>query len=114
MAGPRSAKWMEILDAQVIRPPQQEGKAHRLIGHLAAGGLLLVAAALLASWIHVQSIACRYRYSQAYRVYQKRLQIRDALVIERQTLRCPQRISRIAEKELGMTLPAMEDRVRVK
>ncbi len=113
MAGPRSAKWMEVLDAQVIRLPQQKGQAHRWIGHLLAGGMLLVATALLASWVHVQSIAYRYKYSQAYRVHQKRLQMRDALEIERQMLRSPQRISRIAEKELGMKLPLMQDRVRV-
>jgi cell division protein FtsL len=73
--------------------------------------VLLVATALLASWVHVQSITYRYRYSQAYRLQNKRVQIQDALEIERQMLRRPQRIARIAERELGMILPKVEDRV---
>jgi hypothetical protein len=73
--------------------------------------VLLVAAALLASWVHVQNITYRYRYSQAYAVQQQRLQIRDALEIERQMLRRPQRITRIAENELGMLLTEVENRV---
>ena len=111
MGGPRKAKWMEILGTQVIRLPQSKDRRGRWLGHLLAGVVLLVAAALLASWVHVQNITYRYRYSQAYGVRQQRLQIRDALEIERQMLRRPQRITRIAENELGMVLPEVEDRV---
>jgi hypothetical protein len=39
------------------------------------------------------------------------MQIRDALEIERQMLRRPQRIVSIAENELGMTMPSVEARV---
>jgi cell division protein FtsL len=111
MGGPRNAKWMEILGTQVIRLPQQEGQGGRWIGHLLAGVVLLVATALLASWVHVQNITYRYRCSQSYQVKQKRLQLRDALEIERQMLRRPQRIVRIAEDDLGMRMPSVEDRV---
>ena len=111
MGGPRNAKWMEILGTQVIRLPHQKGQGGRWIGHLLAGVVLLIAAALLASWVHVQNITYRYRYSRAYQVQQKRVQIRDALEIERQMLRRPQRIVRIAEDDLGMRMPLVEDRV---
>ncbi len=102
---------MEILGAQVIRLPHAKGQGGRWVGHLVAGVLLLVATALLASWVRVQSITYRYQYSQAYRVQQKREQIRDALVIERQMLRSPQRIIPIAENDLGMRMPSVEARV---
>jgi cell division protein FtsL len=111
MAGPRSVKWTEILGTQVIRPPNAKGHGGRWVGHLLAGLALLVATALLASWIHVQNITYRYRYSRAYEVQQKRIQIRYALEIERQMLRRPQRIIRIAEDVLGMRMPSVEDRV---
>ena len=111
MGGPRKVKWVEILGNQVIRLPQARERSGRSLGHLLAGVVLLVATALLASWVHVQNIAYRYRYSQAYRVQQQRTQIRDALEIERQMLRRPQRIIRIAEVELGMVLPGVQDRV---
>jgi len=78
------------------------------------GVLLLVATALLASWVRVQNITYRYHYSHAYRLQQKREQIRAALEIERQMLRRPQRITRIAEQDLGMILPHVEDRVILK
>jgi len=102
---------MEILGTQVIRPPRAKGRGGRWVGHLLAGVVLLVATALLASWVHVQSITYRYRYSQAYRMQKKRVQIHEALEIERQMLRRPQRITQIAENELGMILPKVEDRV---
>jgi hypothetical protein len=38
-------------------------------------------------------------------------QERAALEIERQMLRTPKRISRMAEQEFGMSLPEVEDRV---
>jgi len=44
-------------------------------------------------------------------VQQKRVQIRDALEIERQMLRRPQRIIGIAEKDLGMRMPSVEERM---
>ena len=102
---------MEILGAQVIRLPHAKGQGGRWVGHLVAGIVLLVASALLASWVHVQNIAYRYLYSQAYSVQQQRMQIRDALEIERQMLRRPQRIIPIAENELGMRMPPVEQRV---
>ena len=111
MGGPRRTKWMEVLGTQVIRLPQATGGRGRWLGHLLAGVVLLVGAALLASWVHVQNITYRYRYSRAYEVQQQRLQIRDALEIERQMLRRPQRITHIAENELGMVLPEVENRV---
>ena len=111
MGEPKSIRWVEILGNQVIRLPREKGPGDRWIGHFLAGVVLLVATALLASWVHVQSITYRYQYSQAYRMQKKRVQIRDALEIERQMLRSPQRICRIAEAELGMVLPNVEDRV---
>lgn len=102
---------MEILGAQVIRLPNSKGQGGRWVGHLVAGLLLLVAAALLASWVHVQYIAVRYKYSRAYDVRQQRVQIRDALEIERQMLRRPERIITIAENDLGMRMPQIGERV---
>jgi len=110
MGGQRSIRWTELLGTQVIRLPRATGHRRRWIGHLLGGVLLLVATALLASWVHVQNISYRYRYSHAYRVQQKREQIRAALEIERQMLLRPQRITRIAEKDLGMILPQVENR----
>jgi cell division protein FtsL len=114
MGGPREVKWLELLGTQVIRLPRAAGPSGRRLKHLLGGVALVVCAALLASWVHVQSITVRYRYSQAYEVQQQRVQIRDALEIERQMLRRPQRITRIAEKDLGMVLPEVEDRVILK
>ena len=114
MAGPRSVRWMELLGTQVIRLPSAEVRGGRWLGHLVAGGMVLAGSALLASWVHVQNIAVRYQYSRAYRTQQERTQILNALEVERQMLRRPERIVRIAEKDLGMKIPSVEDQVAVK
>lgn len=111
MGGPKSEKWVEILGTQVIRLPNAKHPEARWVLHLLAGGVLVVATALFASWVHVQNITYGYKYSRAYRVKQKRVQVQDALEIERQMLRRPQRIVRIAEEKLGMRIPSVEDRV---
>ncbi len=112
--GPRKAGWMELLGEQVIRVPRGREPGLVPLGPLFGGILLAVAAALFSSWVHVQTLAYGYRFSQAYRLHEKRRQIRDALEIERQMLRSPQRITRIAEEELGMVLPELDDRVIVR
>lgn len=114
MGGRKRVKWMEVLGTQVIRLPQAKERRGRWLAHLLAGVVLVVATALLASWVHVQNITYRYRYSQAYRLQQRREQIRDALEVERQMLRRPQRIARIAEVELGMVLPDVQERMVLK
>lgn len=114
MVGPRSGRWLQILGAQVIRPPTAKGQSGRWIAHFLAGVMVVVGTALLASWIHVQNITVRYRYSQAYRVQQQRVLAWHALEIERQMLRRPERIVRIAEEDLGMKMPSVEERVILK
>ena len=76
-----------------------------------AGIGLIVASALFSGWVHVQGITSRYRLARMVRLQEDLKQTRAALEIERQMLRTPERISRLAEQQYGMVLPDVEDRV---
>jgi len=69
------------------------------------------ASALLAGWVHVQALALRYRVAEMVRLQEELVQERAALEIERQMLRTPKRVAGMAEREFGMLLPHVEDRV---
>ncbi len=115
MVRPRKAKWAEILGNQVIRlPTARDYKSKRWFKHILMGMGLVTVCALFSSWIHVQSIANYYRFSEADRMNKKLLQIRASLKIESQMLKSPQEIARRAENELGMILPEKEERVVLK
>ena len=115
MAQPRKAKWDEILDNQVVQASTASGnQSGRWLGHLSLGIGLVILCGLFSSWIHVQSIACRYQYSQAFVKQQKLHHAQNALKIESQMLRAPQTISELAENKLGMVLPDPGDRVVMK
>ena len=108
---PKRIRWLEILETQVIRLPAKTGRrggAWALRFLLGIG--LLAACALFASWVHVQNIRYRYRLSQAYAVQDRQLDNQDALLVEKQMLRSPRRILRIAEQEMGLVLPEAGDR----
>lgn len=99
-------RWTELLGEQVVRVASDSGpKSGRMVVHIVAGIGLIAACALFSSWVHVQSIRLRYQVSKMHDMQQTLIQIRDALEIERQMLRSPQRIVRIAEQELEMHLP---------
>jgi hypothetical protein len=72
---------------------------------------MVTASALFAGWVHVQSITLRYQVARMVQLQEDLYQTRAALDIERQMLRTPKRISRLAEQEFGMILPEVEDRV---
>jgi len=76
-----------------------------------AGIGLIVFSALLAGWIHVQTLTLEYRVAEMIRLQEDLQQERAGLEIERQMLRTPKRISGLAEQEFGMFLPEVEDRV---
>jgi cell division protein FtsL len=86
----------------------------RKLGPVLAGAVLVTVSGLLSIWVHVQAINFRYRVSQAYEENRRLLERQAALEVERQMLRAPQRITRIAEEELGMVLPGAEERVVLK
>ena len=115
MTKPKKAKWDELLDSQVIQPSNTAGQKSGLwLRHLLCGIGLLILSGLFSSWIHVQSITCRYQFSRVYQHQQTLLHAEDALKIESQMLRSPQRIAEIAENKLGMVLPEPGDRVVMK
>jgi len=97
---------------RIVRADRR-GRA-RLLGPVLAGIALIVASALVAGWVHVQSVALRYRVAEMIRFRDELVQERAALEIERQMLRTPKRIARMAETEFGMFLPEVEDRVVLK
>ena len=106
MAAAARGRWTELLGEQVVKISRDSGpRTGRLTGHIVAGIGLVAASALFSSWVHVQCITLRYEVSKMYDAQQTLIQTRDALEIERQMLRSPQRIVRIAEQELGMRLP---------
>ena len=111
----KKARWTEVLSNQAVRISRtgRRGRVRLLVQILAGFGLIL-ASALLAGWVHVQSITLRYREARMIQLQEELHQERAALEIERQMLRTPKRIARIAEQEFGMVLPEVEDRVVLK
>ena len=115
MAKPKKAKWVEILNNQVIRPSNSKDQtSKRRLKHLMMGMGCVTICALFSSWIHVQSIASHYRLSEAERKHKELLQIRASLKIESQMLKSPQRIVGLVENKLGMVLPGEGERVVLK
>jgi cell division protein FtsL len=107
-----SPRWKELLSNQAVRITQADRRGRgRLLTQLLAGIGLVTAVALFAGWVHVQSITLRYRVARMVQLQEDLYQERAALEIERQMLRTPKRISRLAEQEFGMVLPEVEDRV---
>jgi len=108
----RKAKWTEILANQVVRI---SGRGKRGKGpssrQILAGIGLIVMCALFSGWVHIQSITLRYRASRLIELQEDLTQTRAALEIERQMLRSPQRLSRLAERKFGMVIPDVENRV---
>jgi len=104
--GPFPAQLRPIAELRGYQNP-----ALRIKGTLLAGICLVATCAYFSSWIHVQNIGLNYRLSQRHRLQQDLNRSRDSLEIERQMLRSPQRITGIAENELGMHLPAAGERV---
>lgn len=112
MENPRKTRLMQILEEQVIRPSRMPaGSRMRKLGPVLAGAVLVAVSSLLSIWVHVQAIHLRYRVSQAYEENRRLLERQAALEVERQMLTAPQRISKIAEKELGMYIPGVEERI---
>jgi len=115
MAKPKKAKWDELLDSQVIQPSSTAGEKSGIwLRHLLFGIGLLILCGLFSSWIHVQSITCRYKFSRTYQYQQTLRHAENALKIENQMLRSPRRIAEIAENKLGLVLPEPGDRVVMK
>ncbi len=83
----------------------------RLLAQVLVGIGLILTSALFSGWVHVQGMTFRYRLARMIRQQEGLEQTRAALEIERQMLRTPQRISRLAEQQYGMVLPDVEDRV---
>ncbi|MEW6439626.1 MAG: cell division protein FtsL [bacterium] len=111
----RKTRWVQLLEEQLIRPARPPaGKRMRKLGPILAGTGLVTATSLLSIWVHVQTINLRYRVSQAYEENRRLLERQSSLEIERQMLRSPQRITRIAEQDLGMCLPDLRARTIVK
>jgi len=85
-----------------------------MLAHVLAAIGILASCVLFAGWVRVQCISHRYRLARMVELQEELEQDRAALEIERQMLRSPQRISRLAEQQYGMVLPDAGDRVVLK
>ena len=111
---PRKPRWEEILGEQVIRVSGAASRSRgRFLVHFGFGLTMAVLSALFSSWVHIQNVNVRYEVSQRLLVQRDFIQARDKLEIERQMLRSPQRITRLAQERFGMRLPAGEEQVVV-
>lgn len=104
-------RWGQILEEQTIRPSRAPARNRlRRLGPVLAGSVLVTGSSLLSIWVHVQAINLRYQVSQEYEENRRLQERHAALEVERQMLRSPERITRIAEEELGMRVAGVEER----
>ena len=115
MAQPAQASWIELLGRQVIHPRKGiVGKERALYVKIIGCILLNGVSALFYIWIHYQNISMEYALGKINHKHDELLQGIGELQIEWEMLRAPQRISRIAEQELGMIQPDPQELVIVK
>jgi len=111
----RPIRWREILEDQTIRVSGTPGHSRgTFFVRLAAGISLTIMSALFSSWVHVQNINVRYQLSQKLRVQQELILSRDQLEIQRQMLRSPTRITKLAEERFQFRLPEVAQKVILK
>lgn len=110
--GANKGRWAEVLSQQAVRVSRKDRRGGVGVPAQVVVGIgLIVASALFAGWIHVQALTLEYLVAERVQLQEDLRQERAALEIERQMLRTPRRISGLAEKEFGMFLPEVEDRV---
>ena len=66
---------------------------------------VFIALLLFYTWCRIQCIQAGYEISQAVKINAKRIARNNDLKIEHAWLKSPERISRKAKEELGLTMP---------
>jgi hypothetical protein len=109
---PKKARWTDVLSQQAVRASRKDRRGRVGVPVQVVAGIgLIVASALFAGWVHVQALTVEYRVAEMVRLQGDLRQERAGLEIERQMLRTPKRLSELAEREFGMILPEVENRV---
>lgn len=70
--------------------------------------ILFIGELFIYTWYRVQSVQMGYEITKAYDDQRRLLAVRQNLMIELARLKSPERIERIARKQLGLTTPAPE------
>lgn len=66
---------------------------------------VFIALLLFYTWCRIQCVQAGYEISQAVKINAKRIARNNDLKIEHAWLKSPERISRKAKEELGLTMP---------
>jgi cell division protein FtsL len=88
------------------RPPGTGRRNRRLIVLWLTLLCLFIAELLVYTWARVQCTRTGYEISALTREQQRLVELQSNLKVELARLKAPQRITKIAQEKLGLTLPA--------
>lgn len=70
--------------------------------------LIFIAGLLFYAWCSVQSVKIRYEISREAENHRNLIVLQNSLKVELAHLKSPQRLAEIAERQIGLTVPAPE------
>ena len=97
----------DIRNNPIVREVDRE--RHREMWRTAGIGLFLVSVLLFSAWQHFELLRHGYRFEQMQRQHAAELEINRHLRLDIYALRSPERIERMATRQLGMVTPAAAD-----
>src|ERR1700752_1497777 len=93
-----------VINNNVVR--EADSKSHRDYIVVTALGAVFLFGLFAYAWQHYQWIQYGYRIEEAQKKKEQLVEIRGRLQLERASLRSPQRIDKIARRDLGMVGPS--------
>ena len=97
----------DIRNNPIVREVDRE--RHREMWRTAGLGLFLVSVLLFWAWQHFELLRQGYRFEQMQREHVAEVEINRHLRLDIYALRSPERIERMATRQLGMVTPAAAD-----
>jgi cell division protein FtsL len=97
----------DIRNNPIVREVDRE--RHREMWRTAGIGLFLVSVLLFWAWQHFELLRQGYRFEQMQREHVAEVEINRHLRLDIYALRSPERIERMATRQLGMVTPAAAD-----
>lgn len=105
----RFSMTKQVQNEQLVR--ELDSKRHRELFMVALTGLVLTAAVIFYAWPHFEMIRLGYRMEELRERREELVELKRQLELQRATETDPERIERLAKRELGMVYPDDDHRI---